>query len=78
MPIYEYKCQKCDSQFEVLVRTPEDAACPECQSRKLNKLFSVPAVGRADAFGKTADSLPLAGGCGRQACAMGGCQGGFE
>ncbi|MBI4578929.1 MAG: zinc ribbon domain-containing protein [Planctomycetes bacterium] len=44
MPIYEYRCAKCDHQFEQLVRSFDgdaDAACPECGSRKVEKLLSV-------------------------------------
>ncbi len=43
MPIYEYRCQDCDrvSSFIVLsLRTPFQAQCPKCQSRKMTKLIS--------------------------------------
>ena len=40
MPIYEYICEKCHHKFEVLIRGKEKPACPKCQGRKLNKLFS--------------------------------------
>ena len=40
MPIYEYVCQDCKEQFELLVRTDERAACPRCASKKLTRLFS--------------------------------------
>ena len=33
MPIYEYKCEKCSCEFELLRSVKEDggAPCPECQ-----------------------------------------------
>tara|TARA_R100001082_G_scaffold29786_1_gene14942 strand:- start:1057 stop:1251 length:195 start_codon:yes stop_codon:yes gene_type:complete len=41
MPIYEFKCQQCKDQFEVLVRTKtEEIACPVCKSGRVTKLVS--------------------------------------
>ena len=40
MPIYEYKCKKCGETFEVLVRSTEKPACPQCGSKSLRKLVS--------------------------------------
>ncbi|WP_390896855.1 FmdB family zinc ribbon protein [Rubinisphaera margarita] len=28
MPLFEYRCSDCDSEFELLVRTSGDAECP--------------------------------------------------
>lgn len=47
MPIYEYKCGKCDQQFEQFVRSfdsDEAIACPQCGSKKVVKVPSVFAV----------------------------------
>ncbi|MBT8357040.1 MAG: zinc ribbon domain-containing protein, partial [Desulfobacterales bacterium] len=35
MPIYEYKCEKCDCCFEKLVfgSDKEPVSCPECEAR---------------------------------------------
>ena len=46
MPIYEYKCRGCETEFEVLIlpgpkSTPE---CPSCHNRDLEKLLSAFAV----------------------------------
>lgn len=44
MPIYEYTCKKCAAQFELLIRGESDqknAACPECNSKRIEKQFSV-------------------------------------
>jgi putative FmdB family regulatory protein len=42
MPIYEYKCEKCESCFEKLVFTgdKESVECPECGTKKVKKLMS--------------------------------------
>ncbi len=40
MPIYEYRCDKCGGQFELLVRADTRPACPQCGSAKVEKLFS--------------------------------------
>ena len=42
MPIYEYRCDKCDREFEVEQRItdPPLGSCPKCRSRKLRRLIS--------------------------------------
>ncbi len=45
MPIYEYRCRDCDSVFEkILFRETDDAACPSCSGRELERLLSTFAV----------------------------------
>ncbi|MBW1980570.1 MAG: zinc ribbon domain-containing protein [Deltaproteobacteria bacterium] len=42
MPIYEYYCKGCDSQFEILVfRSSDPVVCPGCGTDKVNRLLSV-------------------------------------
>jgi putative FmdB family regulatory protein len=41
MPIFEYVCQACKNQFELLVRQSTKLECPECKSVKLEKQLSV-------------------------------------
>lgn len=41
MPIFEYVCQSCQNQFELLVRQSTKIECPECKSVKLEKQLSV-------------------------------------
>jgi len=43
MPIFEYKCLKCDSEFEKLVFSAAAAGgvhCPGCDSPEVEQLFS--------------------------------------
>jgi putative FmdB family regulatory protein len=41
MPIYEYVCMECESHFEELVRSQEQAiACPDCTATNVRKQFS--------------------------------------
>ncbi len=64
MPIYEYLCTKCGKPFDWLVRSSSDeqqAACPECGTRKVTRQPSVFATHQAR---PAATPLP-AGGCGR-------------
>jgi len=60
MPIYEYKCKKCNSAFSVFQRVgtgEEDTVCPECNSKDVKKQFSSFACSSSDrAF--SAPSMP--------------------
>jgi putative FmdB family regulatory protein len=42
MPIYEYACENCDSEFEVEQRITEDPIrdCPHCSSNQVKRLIS--------------------------------------
>ena len=45
MPIYEYECRGCHTQFEFLVLpTTTTPACPACQGTDLEKLLSLASV----------------------------------
>jgi len=44
MPLFEYRCQTCSSEFELLVRGGDVPACPSCGSASLEKLLSLFAV----------------------------------
>ena len=75
MPIFEYRCAKCQSDFEQLVLGPkaESAiACPTCGSRDVEKLYS-------SFFGHTrtgeGTSRSLSSGCSScQASSCAGCK----
>jgi putative FmdB family regulatory protein len=41
MPIYEYRCSHCATEFELLVlRTSPVPACPSCASQDIERLLS--------------------------------------
>ena len=43
MPIYEYHCDKCGKQFEVVTMSMSEkanAVCPKCKSKKTSKMMS--------------------------------------
>jgi putative FmdB family regulatory protein len=41
MPLYEYACKACSTEFEALVRTKEAPACPACHGTDLERKLSV-------------------------------------
>jgi putative FmdB family regulatory protein len=69
MPIYEFHCEACKKDSEILVRSSDwkGAKCPHCGSTKLDKKFSVFA-----SSGAGNDAGPSGGGGG----GCGGCCGG--
>lgn len=45
MPLYEYECKKCGTQFELLIRPGDNPpACVQCGGTDLEKLLSQVAV----------------------------------
>ncbi len=63
MPLYAYRCEKCDHQFETLVRSNDTPECPACGSVALERQLSLVAK-------------PAAGGPGEAAPACAGMSGG--
>jgi putative FmdB family regulatory protein len=63
MPLYEYRCQSCGRQFELLVRASTVPACPDCASLELDKQFSVFAVGAGGAAASAQSLPPSCQGC---------------
>lgn len=74
MPIYEFHCEQCETDSEILVRSSDwrGTKCPRCGSTKLAKKFSTFASATA---GHTPGQVPApscmakSGGCG---CGRGG------
>lgn len=67
MPIYEFHCEKCEHEFEILTRSGETPECPECHSTELRKKWST--------FTAQGGEKPSGGG-GHQHSAGCGCCGG--
>ena len=44
MPIYDYKCSKCDHQFEVIQKFSDKPLkkCPNCNLNAISKMVSAP------------------------------------
>jgi putative FmdB family regulatory protein len=62
MPIFEYVCKECRHQFEALIFGQQKAACPKCESKRLEPQLSVFAV--AAKSGETSLPAMPAGACG--------------
>ena len=64
MPIYEYRCDDCDTEFEkILLREVDPIECPDCTSQRTQRLISAFAVARQDSAGSAVrESGPC--GCG--------------
>ena len=72
MPIYEYTCQKCGSNFEELVFDDTPPTCPQCGSNDTHKLMSCCARHKGGADGGDY-AAPSAGGGGCSGCSGGNC-----
>lgn len=58
MPLFEFHCEPCNADFELLVRSSETPACPECGQVEIERLFSAPAAPVMNG-----GSLPMASDC---------------
>jgi len=68
MPLYEYKCAKCNEQFEVLLlKQDETVTCPRCHTGEVEKLMS------ACAFKSSGNFTPSTGSSGCASCSGGNC-----
>jgi len=72
VPIYEYACMECESHFEELVRSSEQAVtCPECGAAKVLKQFSTFAVHGVAKVGASSAPRASGGGCCGGSCGCG-------
>ena len=74
MPIYEYACDECGENFEVLVSSAKvKSACPKCGAKKISRRFSTFAahVGSSTPCKSgvcPGGGEPVSGGCGGGKC----------
>ena len=73
MPIYEYACQDCGKEFELLVRCDTVLACPQCHTTHLEKKLSVFATSATDSSPAAASAGPCAACPGGGGGGSGGC-----
>lgn len=75
MPIYEFLCDACGTEFEELVSSinASSLTCPNCESIKTTKKFSV--FGGVHIKNQKQDACPSASACGvsSSTCASNGC-----
>jgi putative FmdB family regulatory protein len=70
MPIYEYRCQKCDAFFETIVfRASAPVTCPKCLGDEVERQSSTFGIGGSR---REAGASASCGGCKRSSCA--GCR----
>ncbi len=71
MPIYEFHCEKCERDSEILVRSSrwQGTKCPHCGSARLAKKLSVFASSGGGTETGAAPACDASGGCG---CCCGG------
>ena len=62
MPIFEYICEACQEEFDVLVMGETRASCPQCQGERLTKKLSVFSVSSKAASPAPREMAPA--GCG--------------
>lgn len=77
MPIYEYVCEDCGTQYErIVLSKTQEIACPKCESRKKTLQLSVFSARSGSANGASksaaAKSSPSFSG-GGSCCGGGGC-----
>jgi putative FmdB family regulatory protein len=72
MPIYEYVCDECETQFErIVLNKTQEIACPKCAGTKNTLQLSVFAAPNGNGNGAPAkSSRGMSGGGG---CCGGGC-----
>jgi putative FmdB family regulatory protein len=71
MPIYEYTCDQCSSDFEFLTRGDQKPECPKCGGTELTRKLSVPAAHVANS-GPACPAREM-GACGAMGCGGGQC-----
>ncbi len=67
MPIFEYKCEDCGTQFDLLVSYSErkNVQCPQCSSSRVEQLLSLFNTGgkrTATAAPQKCDTCSMSGG----------------
>lgn len=77
MPIYEYSCDKCKNQFEVVtlsLREEPKPVCPKCKSKKAKKMISQVGKGKyAALLSGSSSPAPSSSSSACASCTSGNC-----
>ena len=76
MPIYEYKCDKCGKEFEMMTISMSEkvnAVCPKCKSKKTSKMMSRFGQGKYTALVSGGSGVSSAGSSGCSSCSSSNC-----
>ena len=73
MPIYEFRCKKCNQEFEYLVFGSDKPFCPSCKSKNVSKLMSACGFVSKGGSGETMRTSASASSC--SGCSAGSCAG---
>ncbi|HKV24560.1 MAG TPA: zinc ribbon domain-containing protein [Candidatus Acidoferrum sp.] len=71
MPIYEYICENCNTQFEkIVINKQQEISCPKCASKKAKLQLSVFATTNSNGSSGPSSNFSGSGGGG---CCGGSC-----
>ncbi len=71
MPIYEFKCLKCEEYFEMLVMNTEDQVemkCPKCESENFERILSTMSYAMGSGPGESAGVSSQTRNCSSGSC----------
>lgn len=71
MPIYAYKCEECNTKYEVFHKVKEnieDVICPNCESKKAKKLMSAASFCGVNSSSSLGSCMPAMPPCAGGAC----------
>ncbi|MFP3927266.1 MAG: FmdB family zinc ribbon protein [Desulfobacteraceae bacterium] len=64
MPIYEYKCDRCDRVFECLViGVGDEVSCPQCSGTDVHRVMSACSFKSGGAYSPASGGGPSCSGC---------------
>lgn len=63
MPIFEYACEKCGNEFEMLVFGGRKVSCPKCGNEEVRKKLSVFGMSGVESSGSSGCTSCSSGSC---------------
>jgi putative FmdB family regulatory protein len=71
MPIYEFKCLKCNDIFELLLMTNDqklEPSCPKCHSREIERVLSAASYNIGNRTGQSNGAISQSRTCSSGSC----------